>query len=170
MTLERWIRWIAGTFRGDERRADKSGQMEAITMTERSVNENSPNSTTAFAKAPCHVNRLSATMIAPAAVCFMAGATTFLTPLVASAQERSYEWGWGMHPMWAVWGAGGVVMMVMMLAFWGVVIVSPVLGIRWLIHQRPASRSDSALEIVRQRYARGEINREEFEAKKRDLT
>jgi uncharacterized membrane protein len=42
-------------------------------------------------------------------------------------------------------------------------------GIRWLISQGKESRSDSALEILRQRYARGEINKEEFEAKKKDL-
>lgn len=41
----------------------------------------------------------------------------------AQAQERAYEWGWGMHPMWGVWGAWGVAMAVMMLLFWGVVIV-----------------------------------------------
>lgn len=82
-------------------------------------------------------------------------------------QERAYEWGWGMHPMWGVWGIG---MMLMMLFFWGLVIVAIVLGIRWLVSQGKASRSDSALEILRQRYARGEINKEEFEAKKRDLT
>ena len=29
---------------------------------------------------------------------------------------------------------------------------------------------DSALEILRQRYARGEINKEEFEGKKKDLS
>jgi uncharacterized membrane protein len=44
--------------------------------------------------------------------------------------------------------------------------VAVVLGIRWLIAQGKESRSDSALEILRQRYARGEINKEEFETKK----
>lgn len=89
--------------------------------------------------------------------------------LVAGAalvQERAYDWGWGMHPMWGVWGIG---MMLMMLLFWGLVVVGVVLGIRWLMNQGKESRSDSALEILRQRYARGEINKEEFEARKRDL-
>jgi uncharacterized membrane protein len=45
-----------------------------------------------------------------------------------------------------------------------------VLGIRWLISQGKSSQSDSALKILRQRYARGEINKEKFEAKKRDLS
>ena len=75
-----------------------------------------------------------------------------------------------MHPMWGVWGAWGIGMMLVMLVFWGVVIVGIVLGIRWLVTQGKETRSDSALEILRQRYARGEINREEFEAKKRDLS
>jgi putative membrane protein len=51
-----------------------------------------------------------------------------------------------------------------------VVIVGLVLGIRWLVSQGKESRSDSALDILRQRYARGEINKDEFEAKKRDLS
>ncbi len=87
-----------------------------------------------------------------------------------SIQERMYEWGWGMHPMAGVWGAWGVGMMVMMFLFWAVVIVGLVLGIRWMLRLSAEPRSDSALEILRQRYARGEIGREEFEAKKRDLT
>ena len=76
---------------------------------------------------------------------------------------------WGMHPMWGFWGAWGIGMMLFMLLFWGLVIVGIVLGIRWLVSQGKESRSDSALEILRQRYARGEINKEEFDAKKRDL-
>jgi len=89
-----------------------------------------------------------------------------LPTMNAFAQGRVYEWSWEMHPMWWGWGLG---MMFMMLLFWGLIIVGLVLGIRWLIGQAKETRSDSALEILRQRYARGEINKEEFEAKKKDL-
>ena len=75
--------------------------------------------------------------------------------VLAQAQERVYEWGWGMHPM---------------LLFWVLVIVGLVVGIRWLVSQARQPKSDAALEILRQRYARGEINNEEFEARKKDLT
>jgi hypothetical protein len=27
--------------------------------------------------------------------------------LSVRVQERMYEWGWSMHPMWWMWGAGG---------------------------------------------------------------
>ena len=82
------------------------------------------------------------------------------------AQGRMYEWHWEMHPMWWGWGIG---MMAMMFLFWALVIVGLIVGIRWLLGQGKATRSDSALEILRQRYARGEINKEEFESKKKDL-
>ena len=75
-----------------------------------------------------------------------------------------------MHPMWGMWGAWGIGMMVTMLVFWSVVIVGMVLAIRWLVNQGKESRSaDPALDILRQRYARGDINKDEFELKKRDL-
>jgi putative membrane protein len=71
--------------------------------------------------------------------------------------------------MMFMWGAGGLVMMLMMLVFWGLVIAGLVVGLRWLMGQgRPTAR-DEALEILRQRYARGEIDKQEFEARKRDL-
>ena len=95
---------------------------------------------------------------------------TGLLPGLAVAQERPYGWGWDMHPMWWMGGAWGIGMMFMMLLFWGLVIVGLVLGIRWLLSQGKEARSDSALEILRQRYARGEINKDEFEAKKKDLS
>jgi putative membrane protein len=69
--------------------------------------------------------------------------------------------------MWSAWGFG---MMLMVLVFWGLVIVGLVLGLRWLLSQSRDSRSDAALDILRQHYARGEIDREEFEAKTRDLS
>ncbi len=68
--------------------------------------------------------------------------------------------------MWEPWGIG---MMLMMLVFWGLVIVALVLGIRWLITQGREPRADSPLDILKGRYARGEIDKEEYEAKKRDL-
>ncbi len=91
------------------------------------------------------------------------------TPGSVWAQERAYEWGWGMHPMWGLWGIWGIGMMLFMFLFWALVIVGIVVGIRWLVRQGRPEISDSALEILRQRYARGEINREEFEARRRDL-
>jgi len=68
--------------------------------------------------------------------------------------------------MWGMWGLG---IGLMMLLFWGVVIVGLVLAIRWLVGQGRPPQSDRALDILRQRYASGEIGKEEFEAKKRDL-
>jgi len=74
---------------------------------------------------------------------------------------------WGMH-QW-VWGAWGIGMMLMMVVFWGVVVAGIVVASRWLAGQTREPRSDRALEVLRERYARGEIDKDEFEAKKRDL-
>lgn len=51
-----------------------------------------------------------------------------------------------------------------------IIFAALVLGVRWLLSQDKEQRGDSALEILRQRYARGEIKKEEFEAKKGDLS
>lgn len=69
--------------------------------------------------------------------------------------------GWGM-------GLG----FIFMLLFWALVILGIASLIRWLMTQSVPSRSarDKApLAIVQERYARGEIDREEYEQKKRDL-
>jgi putative membrane protein len=69
--------------------------------------------------------------------------------------------GWGM-------GFGGP----FMILFWILVIVGVVVLVKWLLDQSSTgkgSHDKSALEILRERYARGEINREEYEQKRRDL-
>ena len=101
----------------------------------------------------------------------LVGVVASLWPSLAAAQERAYEWGWRMHPMGGMWGIWGIGMMFMMLVFWAVLIVGMIVAVRWLANQGKGPRStDAALDILRERYARGEINKEEFEAKKRDLS
>jgi putative membrane protein len=80
--------------------------------------------------------------------------------------QAPYDWGWRMHPMWG-WGVG---MMFVMCIFWAFVIVALIVGIRWFMGQGPRTRADSALEILRQRYARGEIEKDEFDAKRKTLS
>jgi len=60
-------------------------------------------------------------------------------------------------------------MMLGMLLFWVLVIVVIGVGVRWFLAQGKQTEGNSPLEILRQRYARGEINKEEFEARKKDL-
>jgi putative membrane protein len=78
------------------------------------------------------------------------------------------DWGSGMHPLFWMWGAGGLVMLLMMLAFWGLVIAGAVIGLRALLDVG-RRRSDPALEVLRERYARGELTRDEFQARRREL-
>jgi putative membrane protein len=81
--------------------------------------------------------------------------------------------GSGAYVRMALGNASDVVvgwgMMAMMFLFWILFIVGLVVGIRWLLGKGNEQKQDSAIEILRQRYARGEINKEEFEVKKKDL-
>jgi putative membrane protein len=78
--------------------------------------------------------------------------------------------------MWAVWWPRGWWIYwlgwpldpLVMLGFWAVLIVTVVVFLRRLSRASPAG-SDSALEILRTRYARGELSREDFETMRRDL-
>ena len=57
--------------------------------------------------------------------------------------------------------------------FWFLVIVGVVLLVRWLTGSRETGNNDqvrgSALDILDKRYARGEIDRHEYEQIKKDL-
>ncbi|HMB44590.1 MAG TPA: SHOCT domain-containing protein [Candidatus Methanoperedens sp.] len=56
------------------------------------------------------------------------------------------------------------------MIFWILVIIGLVLLIKYLWGGGRTKRGkESALEILKKKYARGEINKEEFEAKKKDL-
>jgi putative membrane protein len=83
------------------------------------------------------------------------------------AQGGFYEWHWEMHPIW--WWGWGMGMMAMMVLFWVIFLVGLVAAIRWLLSKRTEAKTDPALQILRERYARGEINKEEFEIRKKDL-
>lgn len=72
-------------------------------------------------------------------------------------------------------GWGGFGMGASMLLFWGLIIVVVVaLALVRGLGSRPASneprpREKTALDILSERYARGEIDKREFEEKRRDL-
>lgn len=97
-------------------------------------------------------------------------ATAIYWPVIASAQmsERSGEywhsdWGWD-HMVFGSF---------MMVVFWALVIAAVVLVVRLFIGRAHSGRDqtprNSALEILRESYARGELDREEFEERKRLL-
>ncbi|MFO8032049.1 MAG: SHOCT domain-containing protein [Desulfohalobiaceae bacterium] len=84
-----------------------------------------------------------------------------------------------MHPWGGMMGGMGWMGLIFNLAFWILLLIALVLLIKWLLQStKPPERQshsgqDSpgrALEILKERYANGEIDREEFEQKKKDLS
>lgn len=74
-----------------------------------------------------------------------------------------YGWGWGM-------GFG----MISVVLFWVLVILGIVILVKWIAggssSASPPPPAKTALDILKERYARGEIDKQEFEEKKRDLS
>jgi putative membrane protein len=61
----------------------------------------------------------------------------------------------------------------MMLLFWILIIGAIVYGVRWIWRDGSWTSGpgrDTPLDILKKRYASGEINREEFVAKKQELS
>jgi putative membrane protein len=105
--------------------------------------------------------------------------TAFLAPLFTAAahaqtpREGPYHW----HDAWGGgWGWGHMLFgSIMMVVFWGGIIVLVVLAVRWLgsgaaglTAAAPAKKT--ALEILEERFARGEIDKEEYQERRRLLS
>lgn len=72
--------------------------------------------------------------------------------------------GWGGH----AWGWS----VLMHVVWWALVIIGVAALVRWGLGSRTRSDGmdeDRAMEIIRERYASGEISKEEFEERKRTL-
>lgn len=81
-----------------------------------------------------------------------------------------YGPGWGMMSGYG-WGYGPVHMI-----FWAVVLIAVIAAIVWLVRSMsggPAgggtARRSAGLDLLEERYARGEINRDEYLQKKKDI-
>lgn len=64
---------------------------------------------------------------------------------------------------WANFCGGGMIIMIVWLIL---LIVITIALIKWMITN---SKKDTALQILREQYARGEISKEEFEERKNNL-
>jgi putative membrane protein len=98
----------------------------------------------------------------------------FLVTSPALAQPGRYsDWHMG-RLMMGDWGVGWFGM-IFMIIFWGLIIVGLVLLIRLLIQNASGkahsgvSTGSKAMDILKERYARGEINLDEFESMKKDI-
>ncbi len=82
-------------------------------------------------------------------------------------------WGDGWHSMMG-YGGGGWIMMLLMVVIVVALLVFLVRATAWQghpyhgAHPQPPARP-SGLDVLDERYARGDINREEYQQKKRDI-
>lgn len=101
---------------------------------------------------------------------YMASAMMAFLPATASVAQTQSDWHWG-HPGWGFgWGHmmfGGL----MMIIFWGGIILLIVLLVRWFGGASfSGTESATPLEILKKRYAKGEIDKKEYDERKKVLS
>ncbi len=74
---------------------------------------------------------------------------------------------------WGAWGWFGPLHWLMPLLFWALIIAAVVALVRYATGRRelppPSAPHATALDVLEERYARGEIGRDEYLQKKRDI-
>ena len=93
-------------------------------------------------------------------------------PLVFGLIWGGQYGGWGMMGPGMMGGFGWMAIMpVLWIVVLGLIIWAVVAAVRGSNESRSSdsSKADSALEVLKRRYARGEVNKEEYEEKKIDL-
>jgi putative membrane protein len=70
-----------------------------------------------------------------------------------------------MYHMTDLWGLGSI----FIILFWVLVILAIVALAKWLSSARNGGPTRRPLDILQERYARGEITREQYEPMRRDL-
>lgn len=81
--------------------------------------------------------------------------------------------GWWMSHMWGGWmgmGVWGFGMMFVGLLWMVLLVVLPAAFVYWAATERGSLRSDPAMERLREQYARGEIDDDEYESRRRRLS
>ncbi|MBI2736270.1 MAG: SHOCT domain-containing protein [Rhodospirillales bacterium] len=111
------------------------------------------------------------------AICAAAGMAAVLLPTWAWAQAPSdaEKYGYGPHMMWGGGWYGMIFGPLFMILVLAVIIAAVVFLVRWLggpwhgsaWHQAPPGRT--SLDILKERFARGEIDKQEFEERRRVL-
>lgn len=100
-----------------------------------------------------------------------------LSPSAAWAQTTGYGYGNQPHHWGEAWGWGhflfGPIMMVVVVVL---IVFLAVLAVRWLAgpgvpgtHAAPTSATKSPVDILKERFARGEIDKAEFEERRSAL-
>lgn len=101
------------------------------------------------------------------------GAFLFINDI--ALQRGGYDRYGGMGPGMMNWGYGaGWLMGIINIVFWVAVIIGVIYLIKWLSSSskqkgQEGKSGDMALDILRERYAKGDISKEEFEEKKKVL-